>query len=1069
MVEVTNFLLRWLYLCNLIRDRAEIQSLPHVRHHHYHPEPPPPLQHSNTILQEPPPPPDQTQSYPPHGQLPPHAPLPPVAPLLKSSHGREALLAWKEQCLRGLALYPPGQSRLLALDALRLECIHYLASGLQRADETVRRLSSSVAPADEYEDDPYRDADLEILQEFQRSSWQDNKRENGDKKINEGEQIIKGDEGNKEHDSKLGDDEGSDEALLVITKDGRTNVTPKSIHRAADSEHINDEESYSKLKRQQGNPQTKGTGSSAEDCVSTLSEEERERQLLEAQKILLEAREYLPQLVSTVLHSPPAWSAPVLDPLAVLRKLLVNQCLIDPNLGIELCWLLEAEVGRAWKTLFEHRQQTGRRLIVVLPAEKAAVIAKIGTEKRAAFDLLQDAEQASAYGSNLHDDTNDDVLGHDMNMPPQPPASLSLRRCSYFGDTMHFIDRLTQVSLDLTRVPHGQRMDCLQDRLQELNRRLRRRMVTEGEISLDVEDGLGPHDWPRIKDLQMELLKYSIHFPLEPKSVSWPGTDDYLSSSSIPQQKPKRGVMRVLNIVSSECRILASRERCPFLIQLEVVETGLEGNDARLYASGVRGLGTTLEESLGIGSSSSQTQSQFPHGFSKYRIPSELLQAKSPDTKAAEIARSPPTEEMEASIPNNAKIMEQPRDASNISARGGWQGDDGEKTIQGNTEEYLSAQNSYDTVRQQEIEQLHQQMQSQQQYHWQQHQQNADQYAAPGPTYTVKSALLDKVFGLPFATRSDQIRQTSPFGKVKGWKLASFIMKAGEDIRREALVMQLIAKLKGWFDEELPEDNRPYLRPYTIMCVGGDAGLLECLPDAKSIDEIKKDTDGFTSLRDYFERAYGPPKRSPHNMGNTSPAITTTQASSPTGVIGDLTFEQAQDNFLRSLVGYSLVCFILQIKDRHNANILLNREGYLMHIDFGFVLGDMPKMAKVPIFNERAPFKLTQEFWDVIGGWNFNEGGLGVRFCKMFEAAFACASSHSDEISNLIEAAVLNLTRDPDEARSLANGVRSRLMMRGPPGSSTQKTFIMGFINTALNSLHTTVYDWLQNSMNGYQ
>jgi hypothetical protein len=146
--------------------------------------------------------------------------------------------------------------------------------------------------------------------------------------------------------------------------------------------------------------------------------------------------------------------------------------------------------------------------------------------------------------------------------------------------------------------------------------------------------------------------------------------------------------MRVLNIVPSECRILASRERCPFLIQLEVVETGLEGNDARLYSSGVRGLGTTLEESLGIGSSASQKQSQFPHGFSKYRIPSELLQAQPPDTTLAEAAGSQPSEEVEASIPNDAKVMEQPRDISNIYTRGGWQGDDGGYyPIQGNTEE----------------------------------------------------------------------------------------------------------------------------------------------------------------------------------------------------------------------------------------------------------------------------------------------------------------------------------------------------------------------------------------------
>jgi len=191
-------------------------------------------------------------------------------------------------------------------------------------------------------------------------------------------------------------------------------------------------------------------------------------------------------------------------------------------------------------------------------------------------------------------------------------------------------------------------------------------------------------------------------------------------------------------------------------------------------------------------------------------------------------------------------------------------------------------------------------------------------------------------------------------------------------------------------------------------------------------------------------------------------------ADSTNGYHTGISFETAQDNFLRSLVGYSLICYILQIKDRHNANILLDREGHIMHIDFGFVLGDTPKMAKVPIFSERAPFKLTAEFWEVIGGWNFNDGGLGVKFCKMFEEAFYCAASHSEELATMVESAILNLTQNPNMARIVANGVRTRLQMKGGKDSIQQKTFIMNLVNTALTSWGTSTYDWLQKSMNGY-
>lgn len=46
-------------------------------------------------------------------------------------------------------------------------------------------------------------------------------------------------------------------------------------------------------------------------------------------------------------------------------------------------------------------------------------------------------------------------------------------------------------------------------------------MITRGEVSLDVEDNLGPYDWPRIDDLTADMLKYSVHFPLMP-CVSMP-------------------------------------------------------------------------------------------------------------------------------------------------------------------------------------------------------------------------------------------------------------------------------------------------------------------------------------------------------------------------------------------------------------------------------------------------------------------------------------------------------------------------------------------------------------------
>jgi phosphatidylinositol 4-kinase len=994
MFDVTTFLLRWLFLSNLARDVAEIQTLPYQA---YYPSP----QHL------------QAQQHQ-HSHLP-----KPIQKLLAEE-------AWRDHCVRGILSYPPGTQRLLAMDAVRVELVQGLSRKLSLSDETLELYNlarrhgshhhfgargrrqqgvsvendsggddSEPSPAKSDQDDPFLDADVEILRAFEEAASRD------------GEETAPDNERqNRETRDKLPED--SRQAMLVISKTG-TNVLDSSATDDTSSSLLSLSASSAKEPSLMSKPNTMPT-------VEELQEASSSSRLV---------RDYLPQLVSAVLKSPPAFEPHLANPIHNLRHLILQRCRKDPSWGIELCWLLEAEVGRAWKTLFEHRQQTGRRLIIVLPAEKASVLAKIGTEKREAFDLLQDAEQATAFGYNMepvHEvgeyaatSAAAHEAGSDRNLA-RLPSSLSLRRCSHFGDTMHFIDRLTQISLDLRMIPVLQRHGHLREQLYGLNRRLRRRMATRGDVSIDVEDNRGVSDWPQINDMATEMVKFSVHFPLVPQKGDWPSGGNVPLPNGEGQTPATIQVARALNIVVPECRILASRERCPFLIHLELADTGLEGSDARLYASGVNGLGSTVEEALNMGNgkpvSGSLNREKVP---SSYEIPPELLDRP----------------QLRVRDNDDLNVRSFPRGGSGIFY------------------------DSYEDVRQHEYEQLHEQMQASPQ---------PLQAPPPPPHPTVKLGpdLLDRVFGRPWDEKCEEIRQASPYGMVEGWRLASFIMKAGEDIRREALVMQIISKLQTWFQEEIPEAHRPFMRPYTILAVGGNAGLVECLSDAKSVDEVKKQTDGFESLRSYFERSYGPPGRNRQVSGYGPP-------SPPILQTDQISFEQAQDNFLRSLVGYSLLCYVLQIKDRHNGNILLDRFGHIMHIDFGFVLGDTPKMGKVPIFNERAPFKLSTEFWEVLGGWNLRQGGLGVRFCKMFELAFACASSHTDEIASLVEATVLLLDSNVGAARDAANSVRSRLRMRGPSGSVEQKTFVMDIVNAALTSWGTSTYDWLQKNMNGYQ
>jgi hypothetical protein len=190
------------------------------------------------------------------------------------------------------------------------------------------------------------------------------------------------------------------------------------------------------------------------------------------------------------------------------------------------------------------------------------------------------------------------------------------------------------------------------------------------------------------------------------------------------------------------------------------------------------------------------------------------------------------------------------------------------------------------------------------------HRNHPPEPSPPDSFETISSKIL---FKEKWKLKEERIKQDSVIGHFKGWKLVPVIMKSNDDLRQEQIASQIIAFMSKLLDESpLKIPNR--IKAYSIVAISSDSGLIEAIPNTVSIDVIKKKELGYGSLSNFFEKYF---------EMETNPKK----------------YQQAQENFIISMANYSIICYLLNIKDRHNGNILITTHGSLVHIDFGFILG----------------------------------------------------------------------------------------------------------------------------------
>ena len=161
------------------------------------------------------------------------------------------------------------------------------------------------------------------------------------------------------------------------------------------------------------------------------------------------------------------------------------------------------------------------------------------------------------------------------------------------------------------------------------------------------------------------------------------------------------------------------------------------------------------------------------------------------------------------------------------------------------------------------------------------------------------------------------------------------------------------------------------------------------------------------------------------------------------------------------MAAYSLVCHLLGLKDRHNGNILLDSFGHVIHIDFGFLLGQAPGGS---FSLERVPFKLTAEHVDAMGGW----GSDGFAdFVVLLACGFSALQKHASRILHLVE-----IMAKDSPFPCFKNGVQSVDKMRNRlklhlTSKDQVANHVAELVRTSYNAYGTRQYDSFQYLSNG--
>jgi len=170
------------------------------------------------------------------------------------------------------------------------------------------------------------------------------------------------------------------------------------------------------------------------------------------------------------------------------------------------------------------------------------------------------------------------------------------------------------------------------------------------------------------------------------------------------------------------------------------------------------------------------------------------------------------------------------------------------------------------------------------------------------------------------------------------------ILHKPEDVRKDLLVTNIIKVMRNILTREVPElDALRTLVTYDVYPIKrSTGGLIDIVDKSCTLYDIRD--SGFTIQNFLMEKA--------------------------TNVDCSRTIEDLRKDFLHSTAAYCVISYLLGFGDRHLDNIMVTDDGYLFHIDYGYILGDDPKLLLSSFQGDSMTIRLTPEIVDTLGGIN---------------------------------------------------------------------------------------------------